>query len=234
MLYSNEYAQQEAALYEQFLNSLQAYILAFHASGAKVSGKVLEEASKEFDRQCDVFRFYHNQNFNTFVDRFEWNDLGENIYDDIVGEHEVDTHRLLRACIMANKETFLSALRFGGAFGGFSDYLKDMHGNVGLLVQQKSQDIRWNVRLSDGRTVSSVRALFVQNRHFAYRYEIYSLLGECLKNHGEDAEIYILDKNQDIIHEDTVGNIIKSKELVDKFFHYNSKNELEFLRNYAV
>lgn len=210
-------AQDQTAQYECFLNSLRADIVATKASGEKVSAPSLDRAKAEFNklavrvRQWMVTALYGS--FESYLTQMKESD-----YMVWIGGAEMDYQFAIDRIISANRSTFISALRFGGAFGGFSDLLKSMHGSIGYLVQQKAQEIRWNVRLSDGRTVSSLKLLYSVTRHFAYR--IYA--AKHLLNAG-DAIVAIKDENDKVLVRGKASDLIKNQKVAN-LFKYNGSN----------
>ena len=210
-------AQDQTAQYECFLNSLRADIVATKAAGEKVSAPALDRAKAEYNRlavrvrQWMVTGLYGN--FESYLTK-----MTESDYMVWVGGAEMDYQFAIDRVISANRSTYISALRFGGSFGGLSDLLKNMHGSIGYLVQQKAQEIRWNVRLSDGRTISSLKLLYTTTRHFAYRlYAAKQLLD------AGDSIVAIKDENDKVLMMGKANELVKNPQVAN-LFKYNGRN----------
>lgn len=224
MFYYEEYAQTQSALYETFLDSLQAHVLALKASGQKPTGRAIKEAGRFFDKRADdfvdwFFKAKFDMECELYVNDADWFKYeGDWLYE--FRRIAVDA---VNRSLASNKSTYISALRFGGSFGGLSDWLKDVHGNMGLLVQKKSTEMRWNMRTADGKTVSCLRTVHLACRNYSYRLCVYKTLIEAAK---EDLTVAIYNPKDGIVCEMKAKKILNSKSLRDRYFYFNSKNEI--------
>lgn len=216
---ANQFAQESTALYEQFLDSLQNITLTIKESGTAVSPKILSDAQAIFTDRESVFYDYFSRVYYSLAE----------IPDDKKLEFwhlqpHLDVDDVLNSCLLANRSTFISAIRFGGAFKGLSGLLKDMHGSMGYLVQKKSRVIQWNVRTKDGRTWSCKRMFFNACRHYAYRLFTLNELLNAKKYNIEVVEIGV--RNGEDADRVKLDDLLYSEELVEKFFGYGSQNEV--------
>lgn len=204
------FAQQQTALYEQFLNSLQTFTLTTRQSGEEVTTKLMRVAdSMYFENKATLEYYFYNA------------------IDEIKPDEETfwtkkplaELEALLTKCIHANNGTFKSALRFGGAFKGLSDYMSGMSGSMGYLVQKKAQEIHWKVRLRDGRSVTCTRVLYVALKHFANRAFIYKYLTEMPAN--ADVTIEQLGSDQVVVYK--AKDLLEDEELCESLFHVGSR-----------
>lgn len=213
----DELAQEQTAQYEYFLGSLKANILSIKASGAKLKTPQLDKARAQFNHQAvNIYTMLKN----AFYDRYSSAITGmdELLYMKWLGEAEMDYTFSLDRILSANRSTYLAALNHGSAFGGLSDLLKDMHGGIGYLVQEKAQEIKWNVRLSDGRTVSSLKLLYTVSRQYAYRlYALNHLLSDY------DRKIEIRDKDDKVLVKGLGRDILKNYKY-SSLFKYGGEN----------
>lgn len=218
----SSFEQQQTALYEQFLMSLQSLSLAFQASGTKLSPKVISEANDQFLEHSQSFRSWFFDGIRAEVGDIWETDVDESVYFRWVGRVEHQLMSDIVACLYANQTTFISSLRFGGSFGGLSDLLKGMHGSIGYLVQRKSQDMRWNVRTADGKTVSCLKMIFVDCKHLSYRLEIFKRLVSAYESGVKTVEIQ--HKLNDTSYKVSVKELLESDELCERYFHHNSQH----------
>lgn len=207
----DQLAQEQTAQYEYFLGSLKANVLAIKSSGMKMLSPQMEKAKAGFNKQAVNI---HTLLKNAFYDRYHPSISGmdEVLYMKWLGEAEMEYTFALDRILSANRATYLSALKNGGAFGGLSDLLKDMHGAIGYLVQEKVQEMKWNVRLSDGRTVSSLKLLYTVARQYAYR--LYAL------NHlfaFYEAKVEIRDKDDKVLVKGFGRDILKNFKYASLF-----------------
>ena len=210
-------AQEQTAQYEYFLGSLKANILSIKASGAKLKTPQLDKARAQFNHQAVNI---HTMLKGAFYDRYNSaiNGMDELLYMKWLGEAEMEYTFALDRILSANRTTYLAALSHGGAFGGLSDLLKDMHGGIGYLVQEKAQEIKWNVRLSDGRTVSSLKLLYTVSRQYAYRlYAVNHLLMDY------DRKVEIRDKDDKTLVKGLGRDILKNYKY-SSLFKYGGGN----------
>lgn len=216
---ANQFAQEITSLYEQFLESLQSLTFTLESSGTRVSPKVLRDAERFYSEREKTFSGYFYRDYLGLADVPEDKKL-EFWYL----QPRLDIEESLNSCLFANYGTFISAIRFGGAFKGLSDLLKDMHGSMGYVVQKKAQSMQWNVRTRDGRTWSCKRMIFNACRHYAFRIlTLHEILNA--KNNGcKTVQIgREFDEELDTVK---VDDLLYSEDLADKYFGYGSQNEV--------
>jgi hypothetical protein len=217
------FAQRQTALYEQFLASLQAFTLSLDASGMRVTPDVLRGAEEEFESSSENLLSWFFSGVGEFADShdLDCSKIPEEVYERYLGYAERSFHDAFYRCIAANKSTFISAIRFGGSFGGLSDLLGKMHGSMGYLVQRKAREMKWNARTRDGKTISCLKLIYVTSRHFAYRFALLDTIWKCSV---EGKNVAIVNENGDEIEVISPDELLKSDELCDKWFHHNSRN----------
>lgn len=218
---ANTFAQEITALYEQFLESLQSLTFTIESSGTRVTPKVLREAERFYADREQTFTAYFFRDYLGLTDVPEDKKL-EFWYL----QPRLDVDDSLNSCLYANHGTFISAIRFGGAFKGLSGLLKDMHGSMGYIVQNKSRTMQWNVRTKDGRTWGCKRMLFNACRHYAYRALTLKELLTAKKFGNKTVQIgREFDETLDTVK---IDDLLYSKGLVDKYFGYGSQNEIYY------
>lgn len=222
---ATEFAQAQCAVYEQFLNSNHSKVLAMKAAGEKPTPGVISKYGRKFNSEAAQLSIWLNDNLDNYYELYR-NLFEENFTTFLdIGLPALNAARQgLENCLSANGGTFLSALKFGSAFNGFSDLLADMHGSMGYLVQRKSQEMKWNVRTKDGKSMSSVRYVYTLFRHAAYVTEI---LAQILTAKRFGQNVRVMDKNGDPIAE-LKPEELTQRETFDKFFHVNSENYVAF------
>lgn len=221
VIQANDFAQQQTALYEQFLDSLQAFTLSLDQSNARVTPKVISEAENLFNHRRDTFFQYFFIQYFDFVKQPIDRKL-----DFWYVPQRIEIEDAISSCLSANHGTFMAAIRFGGAFKGLSGLLKDMHGSMGYVVQKKARSIQWNVRTRDGRTWACKRMVFNASRHYAYRV---GTLMELLQAQKCGCKyVYVgreFDENPEKVK---LEKLLYSEELADKYFGYGSQNEVYY------
>ena len=226
------YAQGQVALYEQMLSALQSNILAIKASGTAVTSRVMAEARNDFQgRVVNTLRWMEHEEdrFNDSLRTFVLNDREVESYGE--AWHVWYWPVMLMAsnafgnAVSANRQTYLSSLKFGSAFGGLSDLLKDMHGSMGYLVQKQSMQVRWNVRGSDGRTLNTLRYIYPFYRLEGVRAIAMHML---LRAESDDIrKVRILDKNDQVLLAGAPKDLLK-QEVAEKYFNFGSENSIAF------
>lgn len=210
-------AQEQTAQYEYFLGALKANVLSVKASGTRLLAPHLNKARADFNKQAVTI---HTILKNKFYDRYSdaIQNMDEATYMKWIGEAEMEYTFALDRMISANRATYLAALQHGGAFDGLSDLLKNMHGSIGYIVQEKAQQMRWNVRLSDGRTVSALKLLYAVSRQYAYRlFAVSHLLLDYDKN------VEIRDKDDNVLVQGRGSVLLKNFKNAD-WFKYGGSN----------
>lgn len=220
---ANEFAQNITSLYEQFLDSLQNMTLTIEASGTRITPKIVNEAQRLFLDRESVFTDFFYRDYLSLAEAPDDKKL-EFWYLNA----RLDIENSLDSCLLANRGTFMAAIRFGGAFKGLSGLLKDMHGSMGYLVQQQARLIRWNVRTRDGRTLACKRMMFSACRHYAYRLLTLKELLTAKRYGVEVVQVGLLEdeavgkETQDL----RLDDLLYSEKLADKYFGYGSRNEV--------
>ena len=223
----DQLAQENTSLYEQFLAANQAVVLRLKQSGTDISPHVLERAESDFNNSARNVYSWMLDNISRYVPDGLIPKLSSDEYDTWIKNAELGFTEGLNRSIAANRSTFLSAMRFGGAFGGLSHLLENMHGSMGFLVQKKAQEMQWNVRLSDGRTIRSTKLVYL----LSHRYLNCMMAANTLKLAQEsDLDVVLYDKNGQVIvlEEGDPTILLNDVEIVDKYFHFNSRNYFAF------
>ena len=131
---ADQAAQEQTALYEQFLDALHGTVLALKASGTEVTPKLVNRAISEFNKRAVQLQRWLEDYSHDIVGDYVVNGLPDDIYEAWLGEPERDFWFNFSRCLSSNRSAFVSAIRFGSAFNGLSDLLDNMHGAVGYLV----------------------------------------------------------------------------------------------------
>lgn len=134
-------------------------------------------------------------------------------YDWIVDANIMMAKALL-AAKRANKTTFLSGLKFGAAYGGFSDLLSDMHGAMGYIVQKGAAQVRWNVRSKDGRTYGALRYLYPYFKLYARRANV--ALNLCKRKKMGDKNVELRSGDGAVLASGTPDDLLRL-EVAQKF-----------------
>ena len=218
--------QGQLALYEQFLSALQGTVVSVKASGANITPQILRQARNEFELRSGRTEEWMARERNDFCNQVmmlmevEKDSITSYLHDWIISV-ELMIGRALYLSKQANKRTFLSGLRFGTAFHGLSHLMKNMHGAIGYLVQKEAPKVRWNVRTSDGKTMSVYRYLMPYFRLYASR--VYALA--VILSHKERGEqlLDIRNKDGETLLSGTPEELL-SREVADQYFYFGSEN----------
>lgn len=206
---AHAYAQRQASIYETYLKALSATIYGIRGAGITVTPKALQNARIEFYKQT-----------NLLITLLAQTDIQFGLTD-VAGKEELQA--FTNRCLVANKGTFDSALRFGehNVF-----HLIDAWGAMGFLAQNRASKIEWKVRSANGSSLDAIRAFYVSFRDYAYQ----AMLDKVLKEESIDPYIYIINKDKEIINKWAVKELLDRKSSVRKgYFHIGSNNWLETL-----
>lgn len=218
------FAQEQISRYEMFLQACQTMLLSMQAAGQKPTPKAIKKIEEKFyNRSHDLAMWIDSSMYDKLSEMFkEFED--EEAVQRLVGSTCAEATQALQSALSANLGTLISAARFGSAFGGFSYLLKDMHGEMGHIVQQKAQEMKWNVRTADGKTMSCLRYMYNYLRHFAYCASVVDYL-LFAKRIGID--VVVCDPEDKVLASGKPEKFLE-EETFKKYFHMNSENCVAF------
>lgn len=223
---ADQAAQEQTALYEQFLDALHGTVLALKASGTEVTPKLVNRAISEFNKRAVQLQRWLEDYSHDIVGDYVVNGLPDDIYEAWLGEPERDFWFNFSRCLSSNRSAFVSAIRFGSAFNGLSDLLDNMHGAVGYLVQKKSQEMKWNVRLEDGRTVNCLKLFYTLCKFRAYRAH---MIHDLMDAKSRNLKVNVEDEEGNIVDSGEAEKFLTDSRLIDTLFHINSKNRFVYV-----
>lgn len=219
------FAQEQVARYEMFLQANQSVLLSMQAAGQKPTPKTIKKIEEKFyNRSRDLSMWIDSSMYDKISEMLKEYEGEHDTIQRLVGEVSEETIQSLNSALSANFGTLISAARFGSAFGGFSYLLKDMHGEMGHIVQQKAQEMKWNVRTADGKTMSCLRYMYSYFRHFAY---CASVVDHLLFAKHFDFNVDVRDLEGTILDSGKAEKFLKD-ETFKKYFHMNSENCVAF------